>query len=80
MGILNDDSSEVGRKHFAFVFRYHVKDSPTWNNPIRGEKAITQLRWLDMDPPKFSIRGFEYWSQLCLRTYFKTVVASNHRM
>ncbi len=74
VGILNDDSSEVGRKHFAFVFRYDVKESLTWNNPVRGEKAITQLRWLDMDPPKFSIRGFEYWSQLCLRTFFKTVV------
>lgn len=74
VGVLNDDSSDVGRRHFAFVFRYDVKDGPTWNNPQRGEKAITQLRWLDMSTPRFSIREFEYWSQLCLRAYFKTVL------
>jgi predicted NUDIX family phosphoesterase len=74
VGVLNDDSSDVGRRHFAFVFRYDVKDGPDWNNPERGEKAITQLRWLDMSAPKFSLREFEYWSQLCLRVYFKTVI------
>jgi predicted NUDIX family phosphoesterase/dephospho-CoA kinase len=74
IGVLNDDSSDVGRRHFAFVFRYDVKDDPAWNNPERGEKAITQLRWLDMSAPRFSIRDFEYWSQLCLRVYFKAVI------
>jgi predicted NUDIX family phosphoesterase/dephospho-CoA kinase len=74
VGVLNDDSSEVGRRHFAFLFRYQVSDDLYWNQPIRGEKSITQLRWLDVASPNFSIRGFEYWSQLCLRTYFKSVI------
>jgi predicted NUDIX family phosphoesterase/dephospho-CoA kinase len=74
VGVLNDDSSEVGRRHFAFIFRYDVSDDLYWNQPIRGEKSITQLRWLDVASPTFSIRGFEYWSQLCLRTYFKSVI------
>ena len=74
VGVLNDDSSDVGRRHFAFIFRYQVSDDPYWNHPIRGEKAITQLRWLDVASANFSIRGFEYWSQLCLRVYFKSVI------
>ena len=74
VGVLNDDSSDVGRRHFAFIFRYDVSDDPYWNRPIRGEKAITQLRWLNVASPTFSIRGFEYWSQLCLRAYFKSVI------
>jgi predicted NUDIX family phosphoesterase/dephospho-CoA kinase len=74
VGVLNDDSSDVGRRHFAFIFRYQVSDDPYWNHPIRGEKAITQLRWLDVTSPNFSLSGFEYWSQLCFRTYFKSVI------
>ena len=74
VGVLNDDSSEVGRRHFAFIFRYHVSDHPYWSNPIRGEKAITQLRWSDVASPNFLMRTFEYWSQLCLRAYFKPAI------
>lgn len=72
VGVLNDDSSEVGRRHFAFVFRYEANDG--WTLPERGEKAITQLRWLDINSSEFSLSSYEYWSQLCLREYFANAV------
>lgn len=73
-GTLNDDSSEVGRRHFAFVFRYEVSRDPTWCKPERGEKSVTQLRWIGGGQNPVRIWDFEYWSQLCLRKYFARIV------
>jgi predicted NUDIX family phosphoesterase len=77
IGLLNDDSSPAGRRHFAYILRYTVTDDHAWARPKRGEKAITQLRWLNLNQPSsFSLRDFEYWSQLCLRTYYHDFVTS----
>jgi predicted NUDIX family phosphoesterase/dephospho-CoA kinase len=73
IGVLNDDSSDVGRRHFAFLYRYEVSDDPHWQRPVRGEKSITQLKWLNTQSV-VPIWLFEYWSQLCLRTYFPHLV------
>jgi predicted NUDIX family phosphoesterase len=70
IGVLNDDSSALGRRHFAFILRYEVSDDPAWDRPLRGEKSITQLRWLDLNSPTVNFWEFEYWSQLCLREFF----------
>jgi predicted NUDIX family phosphoesterase len=70
IGALNDDSSSVGRRHFAFVFRYEVSSDPSWRKPRRGEKSITQLRWLNSTGRRIPISDFEYWSQLVLRKFF----------
>ena len=77
IGVLNDDSSAVGRRHFAFVLQYEVSDSPEWDNPTKGEKSITQLRWLDADGAPPPIWKFEYWSQLCLREFFPKLADTN---
>jgi predicted NUDIX family phosphoesterase len=70
VGIINDDSSDVGRRHLAFVMRYEVSQDPSWDRPERGEKAITQLRWISAkEPGKVWLWNFEYWSQLCLRQF-----------
>lgn len=76
IGILNDDSSPVGRRHMAFVFEYEVSEAREWNTPERGEKSVTQLRWIDLNHASFSLRDFEYWSQLCLREYCPGVVSA----
>lgn len=70
VGLLNDDSSPAGRRHFAVILRYETSDDPGWKSPTRGEKAITRLRWLRPDS-RLELNDFEYWSQLCLRTYFR---------
>ncbi len=70
VGCLNDDSSAVGRRHFAFVLGYEVSDDRAWDSPSRGEKSITQLKWLDPATVGSELWQYEYWSQLCLRTYY----------
>ena len=68
IGIINDDSSGVGRRHLAYVVNYAVSTDSYWGSPERGEKAITQLRWVSgSDTAPLSLWNFEYWSQLCLR-------------
>jgi len=75
VGIINDDSSDVGRRHLAFVMRYRVSEDPSWDQPERGEKAITQLRWISAREPGWVwLWNFEYWSQLCLREFAPRLV------
>jgi predicted NUDIX family phosphoesterase len=70
VGVINDDSSDVGRRHLAFIMRYEVSQDPSWNQPERGEKAITQLQWISArEPGRVWLWDFEYWSQLCLREF-----------
>ena len=70
-GLLNDDSSKNGLRHFAFLLRYEVSDDPTWKAPTKNEKSITQLRWLSPNESPSALWLFEYWSQLCLLKYYQ---------
>ena len=76
VGLLNDDSSEAGKRHVALLFRYEVSPTTDWSKLERGEKAITQLRWLRPGENPTPIWEFEYWSQLCLRKFFPGLVQS----
>jgi len=78
IGVLNDDSSDVGRRHFGFVFQYTVSNDPRWERPLRGEKSITQLKWLNLNSRPFPLTKLEYWSQLCMRSYFKRTVRAQN--
>jgi predicted NUDIX family phosphoesterase/dephospho-CoA kinase len=70
IGLINDDSSDVGRRHLAVVMKYEVSPSADWSRPERGEKAITQLQWISTNTPgRVWMWAFEYWSQLCLRQF-----------
>jgi predicted NUDIX family phosphoesterase/dephospho-CoA kinase len=70
VGLLNDDSSPTGRRHFAVLFRYQASATSAWDFPLKGEKSITQLRWLSLEVLSEELRTFEYWSQLCLTEFF----------
>jgi predicted NUDIX family phosphoesterase len=74
VGVLNDDSSALGRRHFAFILRYEMAEGQGVEVPQRGEKSVTRLSWLDSTSPRLSLSDFEYWSQLCLREYYPEVV------
>jgi predicted NUDIX family phosphoesterase/dephospho-CoA kinase len=78
IGALNDDSSALGRRHFAFVLTYEVADSAAWDTLQRGEKSINKLRWIDTTSSDLPLEKFEYWSQLCLRTFFHGAVQGKH--
>lgn len=71
VGVLNDDASPNGQRHFAVLLRYDVSQDLWWQQPIRNEKSITQLRWLDPESSPQRLFEFEYWSQLCLLEYYQ---------
>jgi predicted NUDIX family phosphoesterase/dephospho-CoA kinase len=70
LGLLNDDSSRNGQRHFAVVFQYEVSNSPAWEHPAANERSVTQLAWMDPSSPAHSLFDYEYWSQLCLVTFY----------
>jgi predicted NUDIX family phosphoesterase/dephospho-CoA kinase len=76
LGILNDDSSDVGLRHLAIVLRYWTPESAGWDRPLRGEASVSQLRWIDLRRPKLNLTDFEYWSQLCLRKFYAPAVTA----
>jgi dephospho-CoA kinase len=73
-GVLNDDSSDVGRRHVAIVFEYQVQNWRKWSRPQRGEASINQLEWIDTEADQIDLNEFEYWSQLCWREFFPSIV------
>lgn len=70
LGILNDDSSDVGRKHMAVVMRYWVDDWSRWRSVREGETSVRKLGWTNFASGSVDLNDFEYWSQLCFRRYF----------
>jgi len=70
LGILNDDSSEVGRRHVATVYRAWLPDWDIARRLQKGDSSIRGLGWIDLSRDKVDISQFEYWSQLCLRRFY----------
>ena len=73
-GIINDDSSEVGRRHIGIVMRYEVVDWESWKDVRGGEASINKLQWIDITQKPINLIEFEFWSQLCWRSLFPVVV------
>lgn len=62
VGLINDDSTEVGRVHFGVVhllFR-------TPDKVKKNEQVITQVEFLPIEELKAKREQMESWSQLCL--------------
>jgi predicted NUDIX family phosphoesterase len=62
VGLINDDSTEVGRVHFGVV---HVLFR-TPEQVKKNEQVITQLEFLPIETLKAKREQMETWSQLCL--------------
>ena len=76
VGIINDDSSDVGKTHVAIVFKYEVKDWKVWGNASRGEASVNRLRWIDVNTDLVNLADYEYWSQLCWREFYPRIAKS----
>lgn len=61
-GLINDDSSEVGKVHFGVVHVLRRNASQV----KRREGVITQLDFLTVDELRARRERLETWSQLCL--------------
>jgi len=66
IGVLNDDSTELGRRHFAFVHLLELPE-PTF---ARKEIAVRDLRLVPIASLSQDFAGYEYWSKLCIQTFF----------
>jgi predicted NUDIX family phosphoesterase len=62
VGLINDDSTEVGRVHFGVV---HVLFR-TPDKVKKNEQVITQVEFVPIDELKARREQMESWSQLCL--------------
>jgi predicted NUDIX family phosphoesterase len=62
VGLINDDSTEVGRVHFGIV---HVLFR-TPEKVKKNEQVITQVEFIPIEELKTRREQMESWSQLCL--------------
>lgn len=69
LGLINDNSTSLGRKHLAVVFRYEVPESDwaNWKDASKHEISINELKWINTENETLNLVEFEYWSQLCWR-------------
>ncbi|WP_157888376.1 HTH domain-containing protein [Neptunicoccus sediminis] len=70
LGLINDNSTSLGRKHLAVVYQYEVSESDwdKWLEVSKHELSINELRWINTETETVNLVEFEYWSQLCWRT------------
>ena len=65
VGLINDDSTEVGRVHFGIV---HVLFC-TPEKVKKNEQVITQVEFVPLEQLKARREQMETWSQLCLDNF-----------
>ena len=71
VGVLNDNSSSLGRHHFAFIHMYEAK-SPEF---FKKEKSINQLKFVKISDLGLDFGKYEYWSRLCILNYFSDLTS-----
>jgi len=76
IGILNDDTSFVGKVHFAFLHLLDLDRLGVNLNPklLKKEKSINQLRFVPIARLGDEYESYEYWSKLCIKAFFKRSV------
>ncbi len=79
LGILNDDSSEVGRRHVAIIYRAWLPDWNVVKKIQKGDSSIKGVGWIDLSKDTVDIADFEYWSQLCLRRFYPSTLVAKAR-
>jgi len=62
VGLINDDSTEVGRVHFGVVHMLFRTPEQVKKN----EQVITQVGFISIEQLKAKREQMESWSQLCL--------------
>jgi predicted NUDIX family phosphoesterase len=62
VGLINDDSTEVGRVHFGIVHVLFCQPEQV----KKKEQVITQMEFIPIDELKAKREQMETWSQLCL--------------
>jgi len=63
IGLINDDSSEVGSVHLGVVHVFELSSDDVQSN----EEAIQDLRFVPLDELLAQMDSLESWSQICVK-------------
>lgn len=76
IGVLNDDSSDLGRLHFAFIHLLQLDDSMEIPSAkvLKREKSINNLKFVPIKELGDEFERYEYWSKLCIKKFFQQQV------
>lgn len=66
VGVLRDETTTSGRCHLAFIHLLDLK-KPSFRG---GEEVIQELKLVDFQEISKEFGNYEYWSKLCLETFF----------
>lgn len=67
MGVLNDDSTPLGTRHFAFLHRVKLPEFHTFR---KREKSINELGFVKISSLGEEFHRYEYWSKLYIQNFF----------
>jgi predicted NUDIX family phosphoesterase/dephospho-CoA kinase len=72
VGVLNDDSSELGQMHFAVISLLNLDhlNQDLSAKALKREKSINQLEFVPINRLGEEFPRYEYWSKLCIRKFF----------
>jgi len=78
IGVLNDDSSPLGRRHFAFVhlLEVYLKDFIPGKDFSKKEKSVNELGLVNIRSFSDDFAGYEYWSKLAIQTFFASQLST----
>ena len=66
IGVLNDESTPRGHRHFAFVHFIELSE-PYFET---REKWVRDLKFVSFEQISEEFAQYEYWSKICLQTFF----------
>jgi len=66
VGLINDDSNEVGRVHFGIIHLFELE------KPFveKKETSITACKFIPIQDLRQNFSKYETWSQLCIQEWF----------
>lgn len=70
VGLLNDDSNEVGKVHFGIIYQL-VVDEPKVETREKG--SFTQADFVDVMSLQEDFELFETWSQILIESYIRSL-------
>lgn len=63
IGLINDDSNQVGRVHFGIIHLFELEEALV----KKRETSITECKFIPLQKLKQNFSQYETWSQLCIR-------------
>jgi predicted NUDIX family phosphoesterase len=74
IGILNDESVQEGKKHLALIHLVELNAKAFKKN----ERWINDLKFVDINKLYDDFEEYEYWSKLCILSFFGNQLPSSH--